>query len=67
MEYLLQCRYFFGCILFLLDVTEAARYTGQIYADNWFRLWVNGREVVTDPLTFIPHNAVEFSFEDGEY
>ena len=41
-------------------------YTAQVYADNWFRMWVNGREVATDPLTFSPHNAVDFSFEDGE-
>ena len=67
MEHLAHFLYFFGWILLHQDPTEAATYTGQIYADNWFRLWVNGREVVSDPLTFIPHNAVEFSFEDGEY
>lgn len=45
---------------------DAARYTGTIYADNWFRLYVNGRQVAVDPVRFIPHNAVSFTFEDSE-
>ena len=43
------------------DETETI--TGIIYADNWFRFWFNGELIMEDPVEFIPHNAVEVSFE----
>lgn len=30
----------------------------NVYADNWFSLWVNGELVAVDPIAFIPHNVV---------
>ena len=30
----------------------------NIYADNWFQLYINGVLVATDSITFIPHNVV---------
>ncbi|QTN32215.1 sulfatase-like hydrolase/transferase [Akkermansiaceae bacterium] len=30
----------------------------NIYADNWFALYINGQLVATDPIPFIPHNVV---------
>ncbi len=30
----------------------------NVYADNWFMLYVNGRLVAVDPIDFIPHNVV---------
>jgi len=30
----------------------------NIYADNWFMLYINGRLVAVDPIDFIPHNVV---------
>ena len=47
--------------------TDARTFTGSIYANNWFRLYVNGKEVATDPVRFIPHNSVTFTFEDSKY
>ena len=39
---------------------------GTVYCDNRFTLWVNGEEVVDDPVDFTPHQAVRVSFEwDG--
>lgn len=32
----------------------------QVYADNWFILYVNGRLVAVDPIDFLPHNVVTF-------
>ena len=31
---------------------------GEVYADNWFMLWINGELVAVDPIRFIPHNVV---------
>ena len=31
---------------------------GQVFADNFFKLWVNGKLVATDPIEFTPHNVV---------
>lgn len=31
---------------------------GNIYADNWFILYVNGKLTAVDPIEFIPHNVV---------
>jgi hypothetical protein len=31
---------------------------GQVYADNWFMLYINGRLVAVDPVDFLPHNVV---------
>jgi len=30
----------------------------NIYADNWFKLYINGELVAVDPIRFIPHNVV---------
>lgn len=30
----------------------------NIYADNWFALYINGRLTVVDPIAFLPHNVV---------
>ena len=46
---------------------ESKKYTGTIYAHNWFKLWVNGKEVAVDPVVQSPQNAVKFTFEDGKY
>ena len=32
----------------------------NIYADNWFMMYINGKLVVTDPIDFLPHNVVKF-------
>ena len=29
-----------------------------IYADNWFKLYLNGNLVAVDSISFIPHNVV---------
>lgn len=29
-----------------------------IYADNWFKLYINGNLVAADSISFIPHNVV---------
>lgn len=34
----------------------------NIYADNWFMLYVNGRLVAVDPIQFTPHNVVSVDF-----
>ena len=45
---------------------EPRTVVGRVYCDNKFTLWVNGREVATDPIAFTPHQAVAVSFEwDG--
>ncbi len=54
---------FFVAVLWTAD---ARLFTGNVFADNWVRLWVNGKEIYTDPVSFIPHNVVSFEFEDGE-
>lgn len=30
----------------------------SIYADNWFVLYINGKQVAVDPIDFLPHNVV---------
>ena len=30
----------------------------NVYADNWFQLYINGELVATDSIKFIPHNVV---------
>jgi hypothetical protein len=30
----------------------------NIYADNWFMLYINGKPVAVDPIDFLPHNVV---------
>ncbi len=30
----------------------------NVYADNWFQLYINGELVATDSINFIPHNVV---------
>ncbi len=34
----------------------------NVYADNWFMLYVNGRLVAFDPIQFMPHNVVSVDF-----
>jgi phosphatidylethanolamine-binding protein (PEBP) family uncharacterized protein len=34
----------------------------NVYADNWFMLYVNGRLVAVDPIPFTPHNVVSLDF-----
>ena len=34
----------------------------NVYADNWFVLYVNGRLVAVDPIQFTPHNVVSVEF-----
>ncbi len=29
-----------------------------VYADNWFKLYLNGNLVAVDSISFIPHNVV---------
>jgi hypothetical protein len=31
---------------------------GAMYADNWFMLYVNGKQVAVDSIDFLPHNVV---------
>jgi len=38
--------------------TLADTVRANIYADNWFMLYLNGRLVAVDPIDFIPHNVV---------
>ncbi|MEI7575308.1 MAG: hypothetical protein WCK51_00315 [Armatimonadota bacterium] len=37
----------------MTDTTRA-----NIYADNWFMLYINGKPVAVDPIDFLPHNVV---------
>ena len=30
----------------------------NVYADNWFQLYINGELIATDSIKFIPHNVV---------
>ncbi|MBB5036726.1 YHYH protein [Prosthecobacter dejongeii] len=34
----------------------------NVYADNWFMLYVNGRLVAVDSIQFTPHNVVSVNF-----
>lgn len=38
--------------------TMADTIRANVYADNWFMLYINGRLVAMDPIDFIPHNVV---------
>jgi len=31
----------------------------SVYADNWFVLYINGRQVAVDSIDFLPHNVVQ--------
>lgn len=42
---------------------EVQQVTAQIYADNYFEFYVNGKLIKKDPLDFTPHNAVKFTFD----
>lgn len=37
-------------------ITDAVR--ANVYADNWFQLYINGHLVAVDSISFIPHNVV---------
>lgn len=30
----------------------------SVYADNWFVMYINGKQVAVDPIDFLPHNVV---------
>ena len=38
------------------DLTDTIKV--NVYADNWFMLYINGKLVAVDPIDFIPHNVV---------
>ncbi|MFM1903683.1 MAG: hypothetical protein RLZZ440_1583, partial [Planctomycetota bacterium] len=38
--------------------TLADTIRANVYADNWFMLYVNGRLVAVDSIEFIPHNVI---------
>ena len=38
--------------------TMADTIRANVYADNWFMMYINGRLVAVDPIDFIPHNVV---------
>lgn len=42
----------------LSKATMADTITANIYADNWFALYINGTLRVVDPIEFLPHNVV---------
>jgi len=46
----------------LIKPTIADTMKLNVYADNWFMLYVNGRLVATDPIPFTPHNVVSLDF-----
>lgn len=37
--------------------------TAYVYADNYFEFYFNGNKVATDPVSYVPHNGVAFTFE----
>lgn len=39
------------------DTPDAVEVTGYVYGDNYFELYVNGKYVCRDALTFVPFNA----------
>ena len=45
------------------DHAHLEKIRGVVYADNWFKLYVNGRLVATDPTEFKPHDVVPVEFE----
>lgn len=38
------------------DLSDSIK--ASIYADNWFVLYINGKQVAVDPIDFLPHNVV---------
>ncbi|MEY3959027.1 MAG: hypothetical protein RJA37_1630 [Verrucomicrobiota bacterium] len=42
----------------LVKPTMADTVKLNVYADNWFVLYINGKLVATDPIDFLPHNVV---------
>ncbi len=42
----------------LVKPTMADTVRLNVYADNWFILYINGKLVATDPIDFLPHNVV---------
>jgi hypothetical protein len=32
--------------------------TANIYADNWFKLYINGKLIAIDSIDFMPHNVI---------
>ena len=42
----------------LVKPTMADTVKLNVYADNWFILYINGKLVATDPIDFLPHNVV---------
>jgi len=42
----------------LIKATMTDTMKAEIYADNWFALYINGRLTVVDPIAFLPHNVV---------
>ncbi len=42
----------------LVKATMADTMKAEIYADNWFALYINGRLTIVDPIAFLPHNVV---------
>ncbi|MEY2822168.1 MAG: hypothetical protein RL105_1740 [Verrucomicrobiota bacterium] len=42
----------------LIKPTMADTVKLNVYADNWFVLYINGKLVATDPIDFLPHNVV---------
>lgn len=46
----------------LVKPTMADTMKLNVYADNWFMLYVNGRLVAVDSIQFTPHNVVSVDF-----
>ncbi|MFM9031071.1 MAG: hypothetical protein ACKOTF_10405 [Opitutaceae bacterium] len=42
----------------VIKPTMADTIRANVYADNWFMLYINGRLTAVDPIDFIPHNVV---------
>jgi len=42
----------------LIKPTLADTIKVNVYADNWFMLYINGKLVAVDPIDFLPHNVV---------
>ncbi len=42
----------------LVKPTTADTLKVNVYADNWFLLYINGKPVAVDPIDFLPHNVV---------
>ena len=42
----------------LIKPTMADTIKANIYADNWFVLYINGKLTAVDSIDFIPHNVV---------